>query len=415
LLALVALGFAVRAGWCAIAARRPDVFGDPFTYLHHADDIAAGRGYVTYFYAAPTAYFPVGYPALVGGLLWAMRLVAGAATAMQAAIVLNLVAGTATVWLTYLITLRLADRRAARVAAALVAVFPGLVFFSATAYVETVFTALVMLFAWMISRRDELVPGAARLVALGLVFGGLALVRPVVLPFAVVLAFVWRHAGWRASLRATATIVLIAAIVITPWSIRSSKALHGFVLVATNTGDDLCTGHSSFSTGEYVDLGTHCWLGYDGVSADHLEVERDRAGTRGAIGYAAHHPTREATLLVEKAWHLVAHDHEGVLAVDSYGDQPVLPDAVRVGAKLVADVWWWALVLLAIAGLRALWRAGPPGRILLGFAAVVLGVPLVLFGGARFHVPVAPIMAIAAALTLTSPAVAHHARASRSR
>src|SRR4051812_22091830 len=254
---------AVRIAWCIVAARTPQAFGDPFAYLHHADDIASGRGYVTFFTARPTAYYPVGYPALLGGGLWVARLASGAATALQASVVLNVVSGVATVWLTYALTERIADRRTARLAAWLVALFPGLVLYSATAHLETAFTALVMLCAWLACGSRDLIPPRRRLVLLGLAVGVTLLVRPIVLPFVVVLAVGWRRAGWKRSIGASAVVILVAALVILPWSIRSTRSMHGFVAVATNTGDNLCIGHSSFSNGGYLDLGTYCWPGYD--------------------------------------------------------------------------------------------------------------------------------------------------------
>lgn len=393
----------VRGVWCAAAARRPDVFGDPFAYLHHADDIAAGRGYATFLIVRPTAYYPVGYPAIVGGAVWVARLAVGTVTPVQAAIAVNLLAGVATVWLTSALALRVAGARAARLAAWIVALFPGLVIYSATAHLETTFTALVMLFACLACCSVDLIPSKRRLVVLGTVLGASALVRPIVVPFVLVLAVVWRRAGWRRSLGATAVVAAVAALVILPWSIRSTRAMGGFVAISTNTGDNLCTGHSAFSTGEYIDLSDHCWLGYDAVPSERLEVERDRTGTRDAIDYAVHHPATEVTLLFRKAWYLVAHDHEGVLAVESYGQEPFLAEHTRGLARVTADVWWWIVLVLAAIGSRSLWtRRCVSGRIVIGLAAVVLATPLAFFGGARFHVPAEPFLAIAAGVALTS-------------
>jgi 4-amino-4-deoxy-L-arabinose transferase-like glycosyltransferase len=395
----------VRAGWCIVAARRPDVFGDPFSYLRHAEDIAAGRGYATWIYAKPTAYFPVGYPAVLGGVLWLMGRVASSATAFQAVLVVNMAAAAATIVLTYAVAERVADRRVARLAAGLVAIFPGLVLYGAVAYVETSFTALVLLLAWLAFCGRDLVPARRRLVMLGLALGATALVRPIVLPFALVFLVVWRREGWRRSLGATAMVVLVAALVIVPWSIRSTRAMHGLVLVATNTGDDLCTGNSSFANGEYLDLGTHCWLGFDDVAPERLEVERDSTNTRAALSYALHHPAREVALAVRKAWFLMAHDHEGRLAADSYGLQPEVPGRLVTAVDAGADVWWWLTLVAATIGGVVSWRRGRPVvRGLVGIVAVLLGTPLVLFGSARFHVPAEPILAIFAAVALVAVA-----------
>jgi 4-amino-4-deoxy-L-arabinose transferase-like glycosyltransferase len=253
------------------------------------------------------------------------------------------------------------------------------------------------------------------LVVLGLVLAASALVRPIVLPFVVVLAVVWRRAGWRQSVSAAAVILGVALLAILPWSIRSTRAMNGVVAISTNTGDNLCTGHSTFSNGAYINLGDHCWSGYDSVAADHLEVDRDRTGSRQALDYAVHHPWREVTLLVRKTWQLVHHDHEGVLAADSYGEQPVLPSRVDTLARIIADVSWWVLVFLAAIGVRLLWRRGSEqGRIVMGLAGVLLAMPLVFFGNARFHVPAEPFLAIAASAALTSATISQSVRHQRS-
>jgi 4-amino-4-deoxy-L-arabinose transferase-like glycosyltransferase len=156
-------------------------------------------------------------------------------------------------------------------------------------------------------------------------------------------------------------------------------------------------------------------LGYDSVAADHLEVDRDRTGSRQALDYAVHHAGREVTLLVRKTWQLVHHDHEGVLAADSYGEQPVLPSAVGTVARLTADVSWWILVVFAALGVRLLWKRGSEhGRIVIGLAGVLLAMPLVFFGNARFHVPAEPFLAIAASAALTSGTISQSPRHRRS-
>ena len=400
LLAALAVGFALRLAWCIYATRRPETFGDPFAYLNHAEDIARGDGYRTFFVGVPTAYYPVGYPALLGGALWFVHGVADAATTSGIAAAVNIAAGLGTIVLVHAMGRAVAGERVARIAALIVAVFPGLVLYSAAAHYESVLAALVALVAWLaVGRGVDVVPSWPRLVALGAALGAATLVRPIVAPFGLVLLIVWRRVGWRRSLAATAVVAAVAAVVLVPWSVRSTRAMGDLVLVSTNTGDNLCIGHSSFSRGHYHGLEETCWQGFDDLPADRLEVERDQENTRRALIFARDHPRREVVLLFRKAYYLVEHDHEGLLAVESYGAEPFLDSAVRSTLRVAADVFWYAVAGAAAVGGWLAWRRHDvPSRIVIGFVAVLLGTPLLFFGGARFHVPAAPLIALLAAI-----------------
>jgi 4-amino-4-deoxy-L-arabinose transferase-like glycosyltransferase len=402
LLAALAAGFVLRAAWCVYAARRPAAFGDPFAYLNHAEDIARGDGYRTFFVGAPTAYYPVGYPALLGGALWSARGVSGAVTTTGVAAALNIGAGLATIALVHVIGRIVASERVARIGAVVVAVFPGLVLYSATAHYESVLAALVALVTWLaLGRAGEIVPPSPRLVALGAALGVATLVRPIVAPFGLVLLVVWRRVGWRRSLAAVAVVAAVAAVVLVPWSLRSTHAMGGLVLVSTNTGDNLCIGHAPFSLGHYHGLEETCWQGFDDVPADRLEVERDRENTRRALAFARDHPRREVVLLFRKAYYLVEHDHEGVLAVESYGAEPFLGSAERTVLRATADLFWYGVAVAAVIGGWIAWRRrDPQSRVVIGFVAVLLGAPLAFFGGARFHVPAVPLLALLAAVAV---------------
>jgi hypothetical protein len=233
------------------------------------------------------------------------------------------------------------------------------------------------------------------------VLGASVLVRPIVAPAALLVGIAaWRR-GRRAVVRDVAVTSLAMVAVVAPWSIRSTAAMDSFVLVSTNTGDNLCVGHSAFSDGGYLDLGTHCWIGYDGVPADRLEIEHDRRGTSNAVRYALDHPGREVTLLAKKVWRLVEHDHEGLLAVESYGADRFLDGWLRTGARWKADAWWVLSAPFVLGGAVVLWRRGEPGgRAALLLGALVLAVPLVFFGGSRFHVPAVPGFALCAGVAV---------------
>jgi len=328
---------------------------------------------------------------------------------MQVAIALNLVCGTATVAVVASLTGRLTTRRAARLAAVLVAVFPSLVLYTATAYLETVFCFLVAVVAWILvgPRGDEprrlAVPRPPMLVLLGVVFAAATMIRPITLAFLPVLLLAWGlgRPGWARAVGAIAVVAGLVALVAVPWSVRSSRVLGGTVLISTNTGDNLCIGHGPESTGGYLDLNALCGGGYDDVPEERREAERNRRGTERALTYAREHPAREVKLLGLKVWNLVAHDHEGVDAVESYGADPFLPDGLRTLLKVAADAFYYVIGALALVGAAwTAWRGDGRTRLVLGWAVTLLVVPLIFFGGARFHLPALPFVAVFAALAV---------------
>ena len=109
-------------------------------------------------------------------------------------------------------------------------------------------------------------------------------------------------------------------------------------------------------------------------------------------------------LLSRKAYWLWNHDHDGVWAVESYGDDPFLNPHLRAALYRVADIYFFTTISLGGLGLAGFLLAPrDPRRVftllaLLAFA----GVPLVFFTDARFHVPVMPLISMAAAWALVA-------------
>jgi hypothetical protein len=137
------------------------------------------------------------------------------------------------------------------------------------------------------------------------------------------------------------------------------------------------------------------------VPPERREAERNRRGTERALAYAREHPVREAELHSRKVWHLVAHDHEGVDAVESYGADPFLPDGLRTLLRIGADAFYYLVGTLALVGAGwAAWRGDSRTRLVLGWAVTLLVVPLIFFGGARFHLPALPFVAVFASLAI---------------
>jgi hypothetical protein len=109
-------------------------------------------------------------------------------------------------------------------------------------------------------------------------------------------------------------------------------------------------------------------------------------------------------LIVLRARYTIDGDHDGLLGVESGGDNLFLPSAARTTVRLVSDYWYWLTLGLAALALPSFLRRSSPSfgdRLLVALvAASLIAIPLELYGYTRFHIPALPFQAIAAAITL---------------
>jgi hypothetical protein len=71
---ILVVGFLLRFAWLLYAKGDPPLSaaksGDQFSYWYYGNEIAKGHGYVSYVTHTPTAYYPIGYPAILAVLFW---------------------------------------------------------------------------------------------------------------------------------------------------------------------------------------------------------------------------------------------------------------------------------------------------------------------------------------------------------
>ena len=250
LVAILAVAALVRLAWAVYAARPPVGLHDPGLYRFVADRLAAGEGYG--FAEGPTAYYPIGYPALLGGAF----LVTPRSWETGVVVAVNVACQVGATALVYLITRRVLGGRGgpALVAAGLVALWPNLVFNSAVALTESLFVVLLLgsVAVLVAGPWDGPGPGPGRLVVAGVLSGLAALVRPVSLPILGALLVAWLVAGvgWRRALARTAVVTVAAVAVLVPWVVRNARVVDAAVL-STNTGDNLCMSRRVGGTGAF--------------------------------------------------------------------------------------------------------------------------------------------------------------------
>ena len=404
LLAVVLAAVALRVAWCVMAAMEPAGFHDPGFYRLLAVQLADFDGYILE--ERPTAYYPVGYPAVLGAVFWLGGLVGlesdSALTAMTT--VLNLVTGSAAVVLAFVLGRRVAGAWAGIAAAAVVGAMPNLVFHTAVPLSETVFNAIALGFVAVVAAAPWTTtgPGRRRLVVAGVLLGAAALVRPVVLPVVPLLVLVWWSARLplRRALRDLAVLGLAAVAVIAPWTIRNAVRMDAFVPISTNTGDNLCMSRQPGATGGFR-LVDHCFAGPDleGLVRPEYEVKRDAQGRRLALEFVREHPGREVRLWLDRLGATFRHDHDGLDAAEGYGDGPFLTERDRDVYRRLADGAWYVLGPLSLVAAVAVVAVGrlrrDPRLVLLAVTSVGLLVPVVVFfGDARFKMPAVPFLAL---------------------
>jgi 4-amino-4-deoxy-L-arabinose transferase-like glycosyltransferase len=408
LTAILALATVLRVVWVLYAARSPQELHDPFFYLLYAGRIADGDGY-TLLNGEPTAYYPVGYPASLAGVFWLVEHTPLPDHLWRAAGFYHIFLSVATVGLAWYVGRRLLGPAVGLLAALWLAVYPNLIYHTAAYLSETLFNFLVMAaLAVLVSGAwPRGAVGRGRLLAFGVLLGLSALVRPISLLLLPALLVVWLGAGggWRRALGQTAAVLAVTVAVILPWSIRNFVVMDAPIGISANLGDDLCMGHHPNAPGHFA-LPDFCFAGYEHLPRPEYEVRRNDDNIRRAVRFAIDHPGYELKLLSKKARYLWESDHDGLWAVESYGDDPFIDPTLRTVLARVADTFFFVTISLGGLGLLAfVLPPRDPRRVftllaLLAFA----GVPLAFFGDSRFHIPAMPLIVFAAAWSVVAAA-----------
>jgi hypothetical protein len=405
LLAIVGVGALLRALW-ALKAQNPLELRDPVFYLILADHVAAGDGYRYGFGPdqGTTAYYPPGYPLALAAVVWVVGLLPFDVTTFDVAIWLNVGLSVATIGLVFVLGRRLGGDRVGLVAAAAWALWPNLIFHSGIVLTETLFLFLLVLLLIVVlgDQAAARLPGRARLVTIGVLFGLTLLVRPVSLVLAPVFLVLWWGAGARAALWRLALVGVATVAVLVPWSIRSSLAMDEPVAMSLNFGDNLCLGHNPGATGGFGDLGAYCYTA-EGVPRPESETRRQSENIDRAVTYITDHPGETLRRTPSKLRITLQNDYDGLEVAEDFGATPLVSSSTRDLLQLAANAFYFALAAAAIYGGVVLLRRPDPARrglfLVVGGAAQLIS-PLATFGDARFKMPIYPTLAICAAVAV---------------
>ncbi len=395
----LSLALVVRVWWLLTVDTQPVT--DFNWYFERALSIAHGNGYAVN--GAFTAYWPVGYPAVLA--VWFQLF--GASVLLGK--ILNTALTLGSIGLSWTLASRLfKDDRIATVTALILAIHPAFVAYSGILASEPLYTVLMLsgtLLCWMKWPLRGHWPWMA-----GLLFGLNTLVRPqaVLIP-ALVMACAWLRGrktepgGFRSAI-ALGTLYLALLLCLVPWTVRNLGTFHRPVFVSTNGGDNLLIGNNPLARGTYRNPDT---LGHDfrGLS----EPDRDRAATRLAMDYLRTHlgetiarwPSKLAGTFLSgtDAPYWAFQTTRGVLKVPGMGADKALFLGFRAYSRAATGVLLWG----AIAGLVACWifrREVPMLGVVLTLYSALLSV--VFFGNPRFAFPVLPFLSMHFAQGLTA-------------
>jgi hypothetical protein len=251
-------------------------------------------------------------------------------------------------------------------------------------------------------------PGTKRLVVIGALFALSALVRPVSLVLLPAFLFLWWPDTAKVALRRSGIVLSSALVVILPWTIRNMVTMDSPVLISANLGDNLCIGYNDDATGGFVQLPAECDA-HNGVQRPRFEIVRQSDNIGHSLDYIREHPASLPSLVFWRAFHTFSDDHDGLAAVQDYGDVPWMAARTEDLLGFAADGVYFALFGFAVVGVVAALRRRSDRRQGFLVLTMLLSIvpPLLTFGDPRFKAPLYPLVAIYAALALVA---AWHAR-----
>jgi 4-amino-4-deoxy-L-arabinose transferase-like glycosyltransferase len=405
LLVVLGVAFLVRAlfaAWASRGAPTALVITDQFMYWFHGQNLAHGRGYIAYLTRTPSAYNPVGWPLMLAGVFAVTGALGLDRYDVTAAVLLQMTLGVLIVWLVHQLAAAALGRRIALVAAWLVALWPSQIAAVATFSIESAFTASYLAALLILVKHDWSAgaPTTRRVICFGLAIGLSAQIRPFSMPMLLAsgVALLVAGHGWRAALKGTAVAAACALVVFIPWTIRNAVQMDAFVPSSTNLGDTMCMSRFPGSDGSFA-FAVHEWC----ADSTLPEVERNSANMRAALRFVRDHPGEEVRLVGRRFARMMAHDH---ITLDEVVNNWGVTASSRTHLPVLAwtaDVYYWTMMALAVPGIAVLVRdrRRSPTVAVLGCAAItLLVIPLGLWGAPRFHVPLLPLLAIAAATTV---------------
>jgi 4-amino-4-deoxy-L-arabinose transferase-like glycosyltransferase len=370
-LSLAFLSLAVRALVVLWAKDRFPPADDGAFYHVVAQRIAHGAGYTWLWPDGAVSYaahYPVGYPALLG----VAYAVFGSRPVVAMAV--NAGLGAFAVFAAQRSVARLGTRRQALIAGFLLALHPGLVFYTPALMTEGVTAELLVVALWLGVRVGSGPGFRGRLAALGLCAGAITLLRPQLLIMAPILGFFAaspREA--RYSLRACRALFVtgLAVAVCLPWTLRNCARMDRCVFVSANGGWNLLIGAQREANGAWIPIeGARVPAECRSVFG---EAEKDRCFGRAGLRDIRQSPLAFLALIPHKL--SLTFDYFGAPGHYLNASNSLEFDETRkLRLGVLETVWERLVLLLAIVRTARLRQAGWQLRLAVALPAALFAV-----------------------------------------
>ena len=396
---LALLGLAVRIVYVVAGAPGKLPFSDALGYQLQANFLASGRGFVNPFLLAwehqvrPTAAHPP---------LYALFLASGStlgAKSVMAHQLMGCVAGTATVVGCGLIGDQLGGDTAGLAAMAVAAFYPGLWVTDGGIMSEGLFallTTAVTVAAYHYCRTRSV----RAAIILGITIGLAVLTRDaaalLLIVLAVPLVLTGPAIGIRPRLVRLIAIFVAAGVVVSPWVIRNLVTFDRTVIISTANGGLLGANCPSAYYGSGIGLWHKSCYASINVPANTDESVANADAQHAGITFLRQHLTRlpvVAAARVGRTWEL----YEPLVDTNNNRDDG------RPHWAVLLSLWSYFIVApLAAVGMALLIRRRKNLLPLIAQIAAVTITAAITWGSVRFRAPVEPVLAVLAAITLSS-------------
>ena len=400
LLVVFAVALAVRL--LVALAVTPDPrdgrYDDSVWYDTTARHLAAGDGYVfdpTVWVTAtgdriypdeqeltPTALWPPGYPITLAAVYKLTD------DSVEAGRMLNVIFGTLTCVLVYLIARRFFGVGAGAIAGLALAVMPSHVLFTSVLLSETYFGFLLALIlavcVYFVFDREK--PRLPVILALGALVAATGYVRGEFIAFGGIIALLMLFHYKRRALLPLAALAIGAVVIMTPWTLRNRSSMGETIVGTTGAGRVMYQGHNPKTDGgPSLEAFWRLEQDYKGLSRKEIELKANKDGTRKAREWAWDHKARELQLVGLRMHLLFKNDEGGVTWLQS--NKPWFGEENASKLIVFSTFYFWALAALTLASLPAWFRLRDRSRWLvfsiIPFYMLVFGV--LFIGDPRYH------------------------------
>ena len=296
-LAIIGVGLVVRLAVLLLYLSTHDWYGETWEPEIVAKNLLEGQGFTVF------AYGDIPYRSLVPPvfpvLCYVFHLVGGPSLGLYYVFQLSIAAGI--IWLTYVIAERWFGFLPAAIAALLVALEPGLVFYHSYKVESIALGTFLFLLGTYTFVLMTLSPNVRLAACTGLIMGLGVMTRPDMLGIFVLLPLwaIFERKRFLLILKLTLVVIVVAAMVWAPWAIRNYRIHSHFVFLTTYSGESLWRGNNPNSTGTTITF--------------NRQSQFDAAPTEFREKIATANEIQKDALFKEEAQRFIANDPIGFL------------------------------------------------------------------------------------------------------